>query len=308
MHDIHLEKIDLNLLVTLDALLRERNVTRAAKSVGLSQSATSHALARLRVLLRDPLLVRSKGQMLLTARSEALLPLLEESLRLMRSALTNPAPFQAKTAKQAFSVGAGDFAQFIMLPPLMEKLAKRAPGIDLWVREIFSGDTIERLASGDLDMALLPKMTIPASATLRSRFLFEERFVCLVRKDHPTIKKKMSLEQYVSLPHAFIAPRGTRGGAVDDALKAMNKERRVALAVPHFLVAPYAVANSDLVITVASRVATYFAALLPVKILEPPLPLPSFQMLLIWHERLQRDPAHAWFREQIVEAAGTLDV
>ena len=246
--------------------------------------------------------------MLLTSRSEALLPLLEESLRLMRSALTNPAPFQPKTAKRAFSVGAGDFAQFIILPPLMEKLAKRAPGIDLWVRELFSGDTVERLASGDLDMALLPRMTIPDSATLRSRFLFEERFVCLVRKDHPTVKKKMTLEQFVSLPHAFITPRGTRGGAVDDALKAINKERRVALAVPHFLVAPYAVASSDLVITVASRVANYFASKLPLKLLEPPLPLESFQMLLVWHERLQRDPAHSWFREQIAEAAGPLEV
>jgi DNA-binding transcriptional LysR family regulator len=307
MHDIHLEKIDLNLLVTLSALLRERNVTLAAKSVGLSQSATSHALARLRRLLQDPLLIRNKGQLLLTSRAEALLPQLEESLRLMRVALTNPAPFQPKTARRSFSVGAGDFAQFVLLPLLMEKLARRAPGLDLWMRELYSGDTLERLSTDDLDLAVLPKMILPASANLRSRFLFEERFVCLVRTAHPTVKKKMTLEQFVSLPHAFIAPRGTRGGAVDDALQALHKERRVALAVPHFLVAPYAVASSDLVITVASRVATYFAAHLPLKIIEPPLPLDSFQMHLVWHERLQRDPAHAWLREQIVEAASTLN-
>jgi DNA-binding transcriptional LysR family regulator len=298
---MHLHEIDLNLLVVLDMLLQEQNVTRAAERLGLTQSATSHALARLRALFEDPLLLRERGQMLLSERAESLKPMLAEAIRLMRCALIAPAPFEPKTATRAFSIGAGDYAQFVLLPPLMKLLAREAPGLDIWAKEPISGDLHQRLASGDMDLAVIAQFS-NTDEKLRSRVLFDEHFVCLLRKDHPQVKKTLSLEQFVTLPHAFIAPRGTRGGVVDDALKSINKERRVALAVPHFLVAPYMIAESDLIITLASRIAKSFASHLPLKILPPPIELPSFQMVLVWHERSHRDPAHKWLREKIVES------
>lgn len=303
MHGVHVEDMDVNLLVLLDALLAERSVTRAAQKVGLSQSAASHALSRLRRLFSDPLLVREKSALLLTARAEELKPQLAAALALLRSALQRPEPFSPQTTTRSFSIGMGDFAQFVLLPLLMRRLAQAAPGIDIWAREMISGNTQDRLASGDLDFAIVPRTSLARSSTLRTKILFEEHFVCMARRDHPCFHKKFTLDEFVRLPHAFIAPRGTRGGAVDDALARLHKARRVALAVPHFLVAPYAVASSDLILTVASRVAHSFSQHLPLTVFDPPLHLAPFQMILAWHERTHRSDAHMFLRELIHTAA-----
>ncbi|MBL9105329.1 MAG: LysR family transcriptional regulator [Myxococcales bacterium] len=309
MHDEpNLAAMDLNLLVTLEALLGERHVTRAAARLGLSQSATSHALARLRRLLGDPLLVRD-GQLLVpTTRAAALAPRLAEALASLRSVLAPPAAFDPATARRRFTLGMADYAQFVLLPPLLARLSAAAPHVDLVVRD----SAIDRL--DEIDFTVAPDSSVARSdplrggrqPALRGRRLFRERYVCVARRGHPRIGKKLDLATFVALPHAFIAPRGTPGGVVDDALAERGLTRRVALMIQHFLVAPDAIAGSDLIITLAERLARAFAGRLPLALHEPPLALPRFTMQLYWHERRHLDPAHQWLRRQILEVGAAV--
>jgi DNA-binding transcriptional LysR family regulator len=311
MHDEpNLAALDLNLLVVLEALLAERHVARAAGRVGLSPSATSHALARLRRLLGDPLLVRDKHALVPTPRAEALAPRLADGLASLRAVLAPPAVFDPATARRTFVLGLADYAQFILLPPLLTRLAETAPHVDLVARDFPLERPPERF--DELDVLVAPGRGLTRAdpigphAGLRERRLFRERFVCVARRDHPRIGKKLDLATFVAVPHAFIAPRGTRGGVVDDLLAERGLSRRVALMVQHFLVAPHAVAGSDLVITLAERVARAFASHLPLTIHEPPLAIPRFAMHLYWHERHHLDPAHQWLRRQMLAVSKEL--
>jgi DNA-binding transcriptional LysR family regulator len=304
MHTMHeeprLNDLDLNLLRVLDAVLTTRHITRAARRLGLSQSATSHALARLRTLLGDELLVRGPDGLVPTARGEALQGPLRHIMEQLDVALAPPARFDPSTARRTFRIGAADYAQFVLLPPVLAHLAAHAPGVDLWVLPAPPAETLPAaLAGGELDL-MVGATTAPVDgAGLFERALFEERFVCVVREGHPVVRsaEDLDLDTFCTLPHAFIAPRGRRGGAVDSALERIGRVRRIALAVPHFLVIPHVIAGSDLVVTIAARVAEHFARSLPLRVLPPPLTLPAFGIGLVWHERQHRDPGHAWLRD-----------
>lgn len=309
MHDEpNLAAIDLNLLVVFDALLAERHVTRAAARLGLSQSAASHALARLRRLLGDPLLVRDGAALVPTVRAAALAPRLADALAALRAALAPPPAFDPATARRRFTLGLADYAQFVLLPPLLARLSVAAPHVDLVARDfpLDRADEFDVTVAPGRAIASADPLAAVRSPALRERRLFRERFVCLTRERHPRIGKKLDLATFVALPHAFIAPRGTPGGVVDEVLAERGLSRRVALTIQHFLVAPYAIAGSDLVITLAERLARAFADQLPLAVHEPPLAIPRFAMHLYWHERHHLDPAHQWLRGQLVEVARAL--
>ena len=303
--------LDLNLLLVLDALLTERHVTRAGRRIGLTQSATSRALARLREHFAVPLLIRDGNALLPTTRAEQLFEPLALALAGLAEALSDPTPFDPKTARLTFSIAAADYGQFVALPPLVAHLQTIAPGVDLVVKDLGATKVADALAEGHIDLALAPR---PGSARLARRgtevfdegahlyrrHLFDERFVCLVRRDHPRVKKRLTLETFVALPHAFIAPRGTPGGIVDDALGALGLERHVAVMLQSFLVAPWLIARTDLIITLAERLANALSTTLPLRVLPPPLTLPPFAIEAIWHERRHRDPAHRWLRGELV--------
>lgn len=311
VHDIRtLVALDLNLLLLLDALLHEPHLTRAAAVVGLSQSAASHALARLRAHLVDPLFVRDRARLVPTPRAESLRAPLRHALDALAAALSPPAPFDPATSRRRFTIAAADYAQLVVLPPLVARLSADAPGVDLAARDIGPVPLSDGLAAGDFDLAIGPPTTVrsrpsarPAAGSLHERRLFSERFVCLVRRDHPRVGKRLDLDTYVELPHAFVAPRGTPGGIVDDVLAERGLSRRVALMVQSFLVAPWAVASSDLVITLAERLARAFQDQVPsaLRVLEPPLSLPRFAMHMLWHERQHDDPGHRWLRKILVD-------
>jgi len=307
---VDLRSLDLNLLGVLDAVLEARHITRAARKLGLSQSAVSHALARLREALGDELLVRGPGGLVPTERALAIAEPLRSTLAALERTLASPAPFDAPASNRTFRVAAGDYAEFVLLPPLLARLKAEAPGVNLWVTSATQEEMNTRLAAGELDFGLGVPLGSAAGAGLRERTLFGEHFVCMVRADHPTVGDTLTLDQYVGMPHAFIAPRGRKGGVVDTALSELNLERRIALAVPHFLVVPHIVAGSDLIVTLAARVAHAFALHLPLRILAPPLTLPTFQITVSWHNRHQQDPGHVWLREvlgQIGAALGQKD-
>ncbi len=300
---MNLAALDLNLLVVLRALLAERSVTRAARLVGLSQPATSHALARLRDVLGDPLFVRSGRELALTPRAEALREPLDAALGELERALDGPRPFDPGSSRRTFTIGTSDYILFVLMPALLARLARSAPGIDLRIRsEIGHRNVAEWLSSGEIDLAITV-IGPTRRPGVHVEPLFSDEFACLVRRDHPRVKKRLTLDTFAELPHAFVAPRGTRGGAVDDALRALGRERRVALLLPNFLVAPHVVARSDLVVTLGARIAKSFAEHLPLRVLPPPLVLPGFEMSLAWHEKMDADAGHTWMRRQIVEAA-----
>lgn len=310
MRGIHdeLAGLDLNLVLALDALLAERHVTRAAERLGVSQSAASHALARLRDVLGDPLLVRGpRGAMQPTPRALALAPMLSRALTDVAAALRRPEPFAPSTARRTFHLGAGDYAELVLLPRLVARLATAAPGIDLFIRTV-PDDIPTAIARGELDAVIAPaRPRDVAGPGIYQRLLFEEQFVCAVRAGHPATQRKLTLDRYCSLDHLLIAPRGTYGGFVDDALAALRKRRRVALAVPHFLIVPHVVAGTDLIVTLASRIAAAFADSHRLATLRPPaeLGLDGFLMHLIWHERAHADDAQRWLRDQIATVAGS---
>jgi DNA-binding transcriptional LysR family regulator len=295
MHVMHLAGLDLNLALVLHALLAERSVSRAAKRLGLSQSATSHALARLRDVLGDPLVVRTRQGITPTPRAQAMAEPLGNALGLLEEALVAKSSFDPKTAKRRFQIVGSDYAELVLMPTLVADLDRQAPHVELRLTPL-TNDALPSLRRGDVDLVMGVFPPKDVGSDLRTVALWEDRFVCLVRKRHPFAQKKLTLAGYTAAKHVLIAPRGTPGGPVDDALAARGKSRTVAVTVPHFLAAPHLVVKSDLVLTVAERVAKIFTQLLPLKMLEPPLALPRTRASIVWHERHEADPAHRWLR------------
>ena len=308
MHPVHLESLDLNLLVALRALLAERHVTRAAARVGLSQPAMSHALARLRDLLGDPLLVRTPSGMRPTARAEAMTLPLERALEDLGRALASPAPFEPQKATRKFRIATNDYMELVLFPRLLARVWAEAPNVDIRLVNLV-GDGSGELAEGRIDLAMgvVARFGGPAPAgALRTQRLLSDRFVCVVREGHPVVKKRLSMSDFIALPHALVAPRGDSGGVVDTALARLGKKRRVAVEVPHFLVAPHIVRETDLVLTLAERIAKTLAPLLGLRQMAPPLELEGFSMTMVWHERQHADPAHEWLRGVVKSTAKAL--
>jgi DNA-binding transcriptional LysR family regulator len=306
MQAVHLEALDLNLLVALRALLAERHVTRAAARVGLSQPAMSHALSRLRELLGDPLLVRTPNGMRPTPRAEAMTAPLERALEDIGRLIASPAPFEPQRSTRKFRIAANDYMELVLFPRLLRRLWIEAPNIDVRIVNLAESVNTD-LAEGRLDLAMgVVELSNDPPRGIRSEDLVSDGFVCVVREDHPVVKKRLSLDDFVALPHALVAPRGEGGSVVDSALARLGKKRRVAVEIPHFLVAPHVVRETDLLLTLAARVAASLAPLLGLRRIPPPLELTTFTMVMQWHERQHVDPAHVWLRELIAMVAKDL--
>jgi DNA-binding transcriptional LysR family regulator len=298
MQEMH-EAPDLELLRCFAMLHHERHLSRAASQIGLSQPAMSRALGRLRDAFGDPLFVRTPRGMLPTVRADALAPRVLAVLE-AAAALVRPAAFDPKTLVRTFVIGTADFFDAQLVPRLVELLAKTAPGVSIQTRP-HADDVADALSSGRLDMMLGVRESVPPDA--HATKLYEEGFVCAVRRDHPRVGKRLSIERFVELPHLLIAPRGNPGSIVDTALAARGLSRRVVVRVHTFLSAPAIVASSDLVLTAPSRVLEPLARHFRLRLLPPPIPLPNFSVFSAWHPRVHDDPAHAWFRATIVGAS-----
>jgi DNA-binding transcriptional LysR family regulator len=306
MHEMNLSGVDLNLLPVLDALFAERHLTRAAHRVGLSQPAASHALGRLRTLFDDPLFIRARGGLVPTPRAEALREPVAAALATLRQALAPATRFDPATLRRAFRLGTSDYAELLFLSALASHVEREAPGVDLWC--IGRGvDEIGDLVRGDTDLLVRPAGARDVRPGIRIEPLFEDRFVSVVRTGHPLCEGVLTVERFAAARHAFIAPGGRPGGAVDDLLQSMGLTRRVALGVPHFLVAPRIAATTDLVLTLPRRVARLVERDLPLVVLEPPLPLKPFAMSMLWHERQAGDAGHAWLRRTLADLVQAQD-
>lgn len=303
MHRMNLSSVDLNLLVVLDALLETRSPTLAAKRVSLSQPATSHALARLRELFEDPLLVRSGRTLVPTPFATELRPLVRDAMTALDRALAGPIPFDPRTSRRVFTLAAGDYVTAVLVPDLVEHLAEHAPGVELFVKPA-TDDNLAELREGSLDVVTQPVRTEALPPELDHEPLIADRFVCVVREGHRFARRRMRLDDYCAQGHVLIAPSGrTRRGYVDEVLEAQGRDRRIVVTVPHFLVAPLVVARTDLVLTIAERIATLVAPTHGLVIAEPPLAVPGFTIETAWHTRNTEDAAHRFLRESLAFVA-----
>jgi DNA-binding transcriptional LysR family regulator len=295
-----MEPSDLSLLATLDALLQEGSVTKAARRLGLSTPGMSHALARIRERLGDPLLVRAGRSMVLTPRAEALRPRVRSLVEEAAQTLEPERTFTAQELRRTFVVYTSDYVLTLLGPPLDRVLQAEAPGIALRFVPITVDDSAA-LRDGSADLAIGIYGELPPEVRIRQ--LVTDRFVCVVRKDHPSVKQRLSLEQFLQLEHVQVAPRGKPGGYIDDVLRERGLDRRVARAVPYFMTGLMVTARTDYVLTISERLALLMAPQLGLRIVESPLPLRPYALQLVWHPRQDGDAGHRWLREALLRAA-----
>lgn len=289
---------DLNLLLHFDALMSCRSVSRAAEQLEISQPAMSAALSRLRRLFNDPVLERVGGVWQPTHKAQDLHASFRPMLDMWRQVALPRLSFDPRTSLRSISMFTTDYVQFAVLGRVMGRLAKEAPGLELRVVAAQPQLGLEMLESNQVELVAgyYPK----PGANLRTRFLFEEKVVCLVRASHPCLQRPWNLDAYLGYGHVNLAAH-TRyfSERIDQALLAQNRTRRVALTLSSYLACPFVVGNSDLVATVPASVASALGKQVGTVTLEVPLPLPMLTVSLYWHERHHRDPAHAWVRQFI---------
>ena len=293
MHHINISGFDLNLLKAFEALLRERGVTPAARRIGLSQPAMSHALARLRVLFKDQLFVRTPEGMEPTPRARELAAHFGPALDRVRGALSLGARFEPQLSQRAFTIGIAEYAEIALVDRLAAAFRAAAPLADLRLLETSGPEILQRLDAGSADIVLAHLGAVPPR--IEAHLAYRDRFVALTRHRHPGVDLPITLEQYAALPHVLVSPRGVATGGLDRYLAEHGLKRRIALVVSTYLALPLLLAQSDLIAAVPARVAARIAALAKLDI--HPLPFAGgVEVGLAWHRRHSTDPAHAWFR------------
>jgi DNA-binding transcriptional LysR family regulator len=303
IHNVNIRDIDLNLLVLFDALIVEGNLTRAAARVGLSQSAMSNALGRLRARLEDPLFVRAPGGVEPTDRARALAGPVREALAGLERALS-PQVFEAATTQRRFTVMMNDIHELLLGPALSARVAGAAPLAELRFVQGPSTFPEQVLAAGDVDIVVSP-LEGESPKCARSA-IYSLSFATLVRRDHPRVGKRLSLERFLELEHVLVAPRGRPGGTIDDLLLERGLRRKVARMTAHFFSAVLLVCKSDYVVTLPSLLAESMARMLPLRVLDAPLDLPSVTMGQFWSTRSESDAGHRWLRQAITDTATEL--
>ena len=303
MHQVDLSAVDLNLLKLFEALVRERSVTQAGLRLGLSQPAASRALGRLRTMLGDRLVVRGKFGLELTPRGEALAGPVARLLDDVRG-IVSPAVFDPASATGRITIAAHDHLSLLVLAGLIARFERHAPALSLHIAQP-AGDNVRLVEQGTADLALGIFEALPGSLYRRS--LYTDSLVCVVRSDHPGVAGGLSLERYVALRHVTVTISGVGESAVDVALSTLGLTRHVALRVPHFLAGGMLVADSDMILTLPSRLARRLAERLPLALLDLPLQVAPLSPAMIWHERFHGDPAHAWVRQQLVDVVASFN-
>jgi DNA-binding transcriptional LysR family regulator len=292
---INLRRLDLNLLVTLDVLLAEHNVTRAAERLNFSQPSISVHLAKLRDIFGDPLLLPGPRGMRPTARAEELREPLRLALEALSHAVSPAAAFDPALAEQTWRVAATDYGESTILLPAMASLRVAAPGTRLAVMEMSPPHIARQAEQGIIDLAFHTSDGAPQS--MRHRLLFKESYVLAGRAGHPRLKRRPTPKQFCELEHVIVSPDGGGfSGATDKVLAQAGLERRVVLSVPHFLFVISALIQTDLVAMLPERLVRGNPAL---RVVAAPVDIPGYEMAMLWHERSHRDPAHQWLRDHI---------
>ena len=297
----HISRLDRSLLPTLFALLEERHITRAAKRCFLSQPAMSRALERLRKMFGDELLVRVGSGYERTVRGERLLRELESLLPRL-DLLFKAEQFDPARSEEQFRLTMTDHASVVVLPGLVQRVASAAPGCRMELVP-WSDERFDDVRAGRLDLVL---DVAAAPAKLKSEILFSDVFVCVIASSHPFKKRRFTLSHYLQYRHVVVDVLSGQQTPVDRPLAALGLKRRVGLALPYFLPAFLSVAQSDMILTIPSRMIHTLEKSAGVRVVKAPRELVGFKYEMSWHARLTSDPAHEWFRDQVRAVAKDL--
>jgi len=292
---MNISRLDLNLLVVFDALMRERNVTRAARRLFLSQPAVSHALNRLRSALGDPLLVRSGRDMVPTPRAEALVPVVRPLLEGLDEAL-HGRRFSPAGLDQAFRLALPDIVEWVLIPRLLPTLAREAPRARLSLLEIDVDQFQGQLARGELDAAIVAgEPTRPGIH--RQHLVREDRVVGVVRSGHPAVGRRLSPGEFKAMPRLAVT---LSGGRIASPIERSGRLGEPRMTTEHLTSTAATLRHSDLVLVIGEVAGGLLAGLFGLQRIPVPVALPPVDTYLAWHERADRDPAQRWFRETLL--------
>ncbi len=302
MKEPDLTRIDLNLLVVFDTLMRERHVGRAAERLFLSQSATSHALNRLREMLADPLFTRHPRGVEPTLKARELAEPIAGVLASVRAIVRPSAPFDPALLHRTFRIAAHDLAVLLILAPLMSELLVTAPGVDLRTLPVNAATVVDDLDRGNLDLALGAFGAMPQR--IQKIALYTDGFVGIARREHPRLKSgRMSLDAFVDLPHALVSWSGDAHGQVDEALEALGLNRRVALTVNQFLALPFVIGSSDMIAVLPRRAAIQMAEAATLTLFPLPVKVDPFTSYILMPHQLAAEPDIAWLCASLLKAS-----
>jgi DNA-binding transcriptional LysR family regulator len=304
MSFMHTGNLQVSQLRLIHEIALSGSLTEAAERVGLTQPAASHALARLRQQLNDPLFVRTSKGMRPTPYGARLATSVRNALDALNGAFESHPAFDPASSRRSFNLYMSDNGQLVVLPRLLARLEKTAPHVRVRARAFPAKALHTAMEAGDVDLAVGSFTGLVAG--FKQKRLFRETYVCVVRKDHPLFKNGMTEEGFARAPHASAEEAGLAHELLDRWLSKHDVKRDVMLTVPQFVVLPIVIVDSDLLVIMPSRVAAQFAKMLPVKLLEPPMKLPAYDIRLFWHERFHDDPANRWLRGVLMEELGDL--
>ena len=295
---VHLAKLDLNLLVVLDALLSERSVTRAALVIGISQSAMSHALSRLRTTFADELLTRAPDGMRPTPRALGLLAPMRAALAQIQELTAAQATFDPATADVTFSLGIPDSTEVLLMPQLVARLQSVAPGVKLLLHTTDRHRILEDLDSGRVDLGI--GVFDQGQTHHKRRILNKESYLCVFNAELVGVTPPISLDDYVRLPHLLTSLVESAHGVVDEALAKVGRTRTIALTSPRFNAMPFVVRQAPVIATMHSRLARFFGESMGLAVSPAPVDLPDVSISMIWHSSNDTAPGQRWLRDTIL--------
>ena len=287
---------DLNLLRTFDAIHRNQSLTAAAAELGLTQPAVSAALKRLRERLANPLFVRTSHGMRPTPHADQIAAKVAQALALLRD-VDRVASFSPQTTTVNYRVYINDVGMQVVMPHVMRHLSEHAPGARLTIPDLRPDEVVDALDRGDIDLAIGFFLGMPNWA--HQQTVRRTSYICAVRSDHPVVHDSLSLEQFLALKHGMYATSGSPHGIVEQTLAQLGLAREVSLRVPRFTTLPFLIEQTDLIVTIPEDLGLAFSRMLRVKLFQPPLPLPRFEIKQYWHPRHHAEPAYRWLRRVI---------
>jgi DNA-binding transcriptional LysR family regulator len=308
---MNISKIDLNLLIYLDVLLREKNVTRAASQLNITQPAMSNGLKRLRTLFNDPILVRTSDGMVPTERARALAPSIRKILLELEEALQGEEEFNELKSQRVFRIMASDYAASTLIPTLLRALNKVAPNITLDIMTP-SDVTFHDVEAGKIDMAINRFDELPQS--FHQKAIWRDSFSCLLSADSPLVNK-FNLNAYLGTKHVWVSKTGfgvgvgmdpkdvQKLGWVDEALARLGKKRDIKVFTRNYHVAMQLAYEDNLIATLPTKAALLHKNDSNFTILKPPFEIPDIELKMIWSPLLHHDASHIWFRQLVIAAA-----
>jgi len=295
--NINLRKIDLNLLTIFDVVMSERHISRAAERLGMSQSAVSHALNRLRGMLDDPLFVRHANGMDPTRRALDLARPVHEALNDLSGALSPPAGFDALNAKRTFTIAMGDYCECLLLPPVAQWLNRHAPHVQIVCRPVHQNDLIELFHDGEIDL-LLDYMPVETEGLIAASLL-DDHLCVTASRQHTSFGDQLSLDEFVSARHVIFGRHSDFGSLLEVALRRESIERQNALVASSLMTMLLIAARSGLVASVPRRLAQLYADDLDLLIYPLPIAIDQLTIKMYWHQDHHNDPGQMWLRDLV---------